>query len=105
MKLFERSSRRVRLTREGEYLLLYAQRLLADSRQFDQAAAACRQEQTKTLDLYAIPTMTNYDFFKAVNRLYGPASGDRPAFFFHEGESQDLAQKLRRPQDLLFLRK
>ncbi|MCD5567709.1 LysR family transcriptional regulator [Lactobacillus delbrueckii subsp. lactis] len=72
MKLFERSSRRVRLTREGEYLLPYAQ--------FDQAAAACRQEQTKTLDLYAIPTMTNYDFFKAVNRLYGPASGDRPAF-------------------------
>lgn len=71
MKLFERSSRRVRLTREGEYLLPYAQRLLADS----------RQEQTKTLDLYAIPTMTNYDFFKAVNRLYGPASGDRPAFF------------------------
>ncbi|WP_375648079.1 hypothetical protein [Lactobacillus delbrueckii] len=45
MKLFERSSRRVRLTREGEYLLPYAQRLLADSRQFDQAAAACRQEQ------------------------------------------------------------
>ncbi|GHN35721.1 LysR family transcriptional regulator [Lactobacillus delbrueckii] len=80
MKLFERSSRRVCLTREGEYLLPYAQRLLADSRQFDPAAAACRQEQTKTLDLYAIPTMTNYDFFKAVNRLYGPASGDRPAF-------------------------
>ncbi|MST87073.1 hypothetical protein FYJ62_05340 [Lactobacillus porci] len=24
---------------------------------------------------------------------------------FHEGESQDLAEKLRRPQDLLFLRK
>jgi hypothetical protein len=24
---------------------------------------------------------------------------------FYEGESQDLAQKLRRPQDLLFLRK
>lgn len=81
MKLFERSSRRVRLTREGEYLLPYAQRLLANSRQFDQAAAVCRQEQTKTLDLYAIPTMTNYDFFKAVNRLYGPASGDRPAFY------------------------
>ena len=103
MKLFERSSRRVRLTREGEYLLPYAQRLLADSRQFDQAVAACRQEQTKTLDLYAIPTMTNYDFFKAVTAFMG--RHPEIDLLFHEGESQDLAQKLRRPQDLLFLRK
>lgn len=71
MKLFERSSRRVRLTREGEYLLPYAQRLLADSQQFDLAVASCRQEQTKTLDLYAIPTVTNYDFFKAVTSFMG----------------------------------
>lgn len=103
MKLFERSSRRVRLTREGEYLLPYAQRLLADSRQFDQAVATCRQEQTQTLDLYAIPTMTNYDFFKAVTAFMGRYP--EIDLLFHEGESRDLAQKLRRPQDLLFLRK
>jgi len=103
MKLFERSSRRVRLTREGEYLLPYAQRLLADSQQFAQAVASCRQEQTKTLDLYAIPTMTNYDFFKAVTAFMGRYPEIN--LLFHEGESQDLAQKLRRPQDLLFLRK
>lgn len=103
MKLFERSSRRVRLTREGEYLLPYAQRLLADSRQFDQAVATCRQEQTQTLDLYAIPTMTNYDFFKAVTAFMGRYP--EVDLLFHEGESRDLAQKLRRPQDLLFLRK
>lgn len=103
MKLFERSSRRVRLTREGEYLLPYAQRLLADSRQFDQAVATCRQEQTQTLDLYAIPTMTNYDFFKAVTAFMGRYP--EVDLLFHEGESRDLAQKLRWPQDLLFLRK
>lgn len=103
MKLFERSSRRVRLTREGEYLLPYAQRLLADSRQFDQVVATCRQEQTQTLDLYAIPTMTNYDFFKAVTAFMGRYP--EIDLLFHEGESRDLAQKLRRPQDLLFLRK
>lgn len=103
MKLFERSSRRVRLTREGEYLLPYAQRLLADSQQFDQAVASCRQEQTKTLDLYAIPTVTNYDFFKSVTSFMG--RHPEIDLLFHEGESQDLAEKLRRPQDLLFLRK
>lgn len=47
--------------------------------------------------------MTNYDFFKAVTAFMGRYP--EIDLLFHESESRDLAQKLRRPQDLLFLRK
>ncbi|WP_201346566.1 LysR family transcriptional regulator substrate-binding protein, partial [Lactobacillus nasalidis] len=81
----------------------FARQVVESSRRFDQAVEDCRQEQVKTLDLYAIPTMTNYDFFKAVTRFMN--QHPEVELVFHEGESSDLAKKLRHPQDLLFLRK
>ncbi|WP_201330456.1 LysR family transcriptional regulator, partial [Lactobacillus nasalidis] len=37
MKLFDRSSRQVSLTKEGEYLLPFARQVVESSRRFDQA--------------------------------------------------------------------
>ncbi|CCK83972.1 LysR substrate binding domain family protein [Lactobacillus equicursoris 66c] len=103
LKLFERNNRSVRLAKAGRRLLPYAQKEIAVYQELLDQADQCRQEEENSLELYAIPTMTNYHFFKlATQFLHQYPEVD---LNFHEDESVNLKQELKHPQDLLFMRK
>ncbi|MGN1407627.1 LysR family transcriptional regulator [Lactobacillus sp.] len=103
LKLFARNNRSVRLTKAGHCLLPYAQQEIAIYQELLDQADQCRQEEENSLELYAIPTMTNYRFFKlATQFLHQHPEVD---LNFHEDESVNLKHELRHPQDLLFIRK
>lgn len=60
LSLFERSSRRVRLSREGELLLPQARALVEADFDLSQQARRCRELKQGKVTLAALPSMPNY---------------------------------------------
>jgi DNA-binding transcriptional LysR family regulator len=74
LTLFERSGRNVRLTTPGEYLLLYARRVLATLREAEAAMAALRGVKSGTLTIGLVSTA---EYF--VPRLLARFRAEHPA--------------------------
>jgi LysR family hydrogen peroxide-inducible transcriptional activator len=102
VRLFERDSRRVLLTRAGEALLPRARDILTAAEELSQAAAAFTRPLSGTLRLGVIPTIAPYllpDVMAPVHRTYPELR-----LLVHEGETAAMVEQLSNGQlDLLVL--
>lgn len=67
--LFERTHRKITLTKQGQIILPYAKKILKDYRDMKINLSGFQDAENSTIELHTIPTMPNYQSFSLITKF------------------------------------
>jgi Transcriptional regulator len=103
VSLFNRSHRKISLTREGEITLEYAKKIISESNELQSKLLAYQDEKNSNIQMYTIPTMPNYKSFALISEFL--KSYPQIHIQLREEESQNLFTALNSRQcEMIFAR-